>query len=203
MAASQQDAINFVNLHCGAKKLAPYRDYGVTDFLQYHRDPTIASQISLAEMQKSWALYLKWYERKDAGGGSRYDKPIDFFYKEGGAKTTAPTINVDKQAAGAKAAQLKGFGQCNYFAEMTYALLQKPAVGKMAGKGPRVEKIATPGHNWVIVNRDAPQGDWVVVDLWLYALGIPFDKSIGLASNAAIQFYKMPIQAIMTWNPNK
>ena len=46
MAASQQDAINFVNLHCGAKKLAPYRDYGVTDFLQYHRDPTIASQIS-------------------------------------------------------------------------------------------------------------------------------------------------------------
>lgn len=202
MPASQQDALSFVNTHCGSKKLAAYRDYAVTDFLQYYNVKDIAAQISVAEMQKSWALFSKWHDRSDPGAGAAYPKSVDFFYTEGANKTTAPTNNVDKAAKGAKAAQLKGFGQCNYFAEMTYALLKKPAVGKMAGKGPLVEKISTPGHNWVIVNRDAPKADWVVVDLWLYALGVPFDKCVCLAKNAAIPFYEMSIKLILKWDSN-
>jgi len=160
------------------------------------------NHISNAELQKSWALFLKWHDRSDPGGGAAYPKPVDFYYTEGTNKTTAPTINVEKTTKGAKAAQLKGFGQCNYFAEMTYNLLKKPAVGKMAGKGPLVEKISTPGHNWVIVNRDAPQADWIVVDLWLHALGVPLDKCVCLATDAVIEFYQQPIRLILKWDSN-
>ena len=200
MAASQENALYFVSLHCGARKAASYRDYGVTDFLGFYKEFT--EVITKPEIQKTWALFLKWYERKDPGGGAAYQKSVDFNYKDGADNNTAPTMNVDKQAAGAKAAQLKGFGQCNYFAEMAYGLLKKPAVGKMTGKGPRVKKVSTPNHNWVIVNHDGPKADWVVVDLWLLALGVPYDKCVCLASKAAVAFYEKKITGVLEWDPN-
>jgi len=96
-----------------------------------------------------------------------------------------------------------GWGQCDYFGLMAYNNLKKPAVGKMAGKAPIVSKISTPGHNWVIVNQDAPKANWMLVDLWLYAMGVPYNKSI-CPYSSGIGFQDMKVTPItgFTYNPN-
>jgi hypothetical protein len=90
-----------------------------------------------------------------------------------GSPSTGPTVG-----SGAKQAVLKGIGQCEYFATQAYAALK---VGGKKGSVPRVDKISTPGHNWVLVNyspKDNSSDKWVAVDYWLLALGVPRDKCI-------------------------
>src|SRR3954451_12313333 len=129
MPTSGKDALAFVTPRFQSKQI---RDYAVSDFLLYS-DMT-AKGTTLADLQKTWALYLKWKTLADnnkeyySANGTAFKKPVKFFYTEGADKTTPPTI-LDKKGAGTKEAELKGVGQCEYFAGLAYANLKTPATG--------------------------------------------------------------------------
>ena len=174
---SLDDALKYVNLKTSAAK--KYREYAVSDFSNYVDQ--IKKHIPPAELQKTWALYLKWAglckanaQQWSSANGQAYatnEAARKFNYTMSASK--APTLG-----AGAQKAVVNGVGQCEYFATQAYAALK---VGGKKGTVPRIDKISTPGHNWVLVNYSpkSKSGDQLVaVDYWLLALGAPRDKCI-------------------------
>jgi hypothetical protein len=174
---SLDDALKYVNLKTsGAKK---YREYAVSDFSNYIDQ--IKNHISPAELQKTWALYLKWAglckanaQQWSSANGQPFatnEAARKFNYTMGAS--TAPTLG-----SGAQKAVVNGVGQCEYFATQAYAALK---VGGKKGTVPRIDKISTPGHNWVLVNyspKSKSPDHLVAVDYWLLALGTARDKCI-------------------------
>lgn len=174
---SLDDALKYVNLKTsGAKK---YREYAVSDFSNYI--DSIKKHMPPEELQKTWALYLKWAglctanaQQWSSANGQSYatnEAARKFNYTMNAAK--APTLG-----AGAQKAVVNGVGQCEYFATQAFAALK---VGGKKGTVPRVDKIATPGHNWVLVNyspKAKTAEQLVAVDYWLLALGVARDKCI-------------------------
>jgi hypothetical protein len=211
---SLADAMKYVNrLTTFAKQL---RDYAVSDFLLYRSwiEPPVTS---LDELQKTWALYLKWKELCKANPSqwsSSNGQPFSaspaarkFRYIKGGAADVAPTLYsmTDPKLPGMIDAELKGVGQCEYFATQAYQALK---AGGKPGTVPRVDKISTPGHNWVLVNyspddgneSDSESANWVAVDYWLLALGVPKAKCICAWTDAVLRF-KPPFKFIETYTP--
>lgn len=134
------------------------------------------------DFQKTWALYAKWValckgnpQQWFSANGQAFEtneQARKFNYTMGSSEG-GPTLG-----SGAQQAVLKGVGQCEYFATQAYAALK---VGGKKGSVPRVDKISTPGHNWVLVNystKDDSSDQWVAVDYWLLALGAPRAKCI-------------------------
>ena len=174
---SLDDALKYVNLKTGGAK--KYREYAVSDFSNYIDN--IKKHMPPAELQKTWALYLKWAglcranaQQWSSANGQAFvtnEAARKFNYSMSASK--APTLG-----SGAQKAVVNGVGQCEYFATQAYAALK---VGGKKGTVPRIDKISTPGHNWVLVNY-SPKSDaadhLVAVDYWLLALGAPRDKCI-------------------------
>lgn len=223
MAIKVEDALKFVKPHISeVKKL---RDYAVSDFLGYI--DIVKDYAELEEVQKTWALYLKWKDlcnsdkaKYSSANGTAFKPEVQFVYKVGKTVAEAPTLvdkvktikehatntkgkEVDLKKDGYREATLRGVGQCEYFAQQAYGHLKVPA--KTGSVAPLVRKIATPGHNWVIVNYDDESQNkpelWVQVDFWLAALGLPLDKCICAYSKRAVQF-KEKIEIVLTYDPN-
>lgn len=223
MAIKVDDALKFVKPHISeVKKL---REFAVSDFLGYI--DIVKEHAPLEELQKTWALYLKWTAlcaidkgKYYSANGSAFKPEVSFVYKMGASEDEAPTLidkvktlkehaaatkakEVDLKKDGYREAILRGVGQCEYFAQQAYGHLKVPA--KTGSVGPLVRKIATPGHNWVIVNYDdeslSKPDLWVQVDFWLAALGVPIDKSICAYSKRAVQF-REKIEVVLTYDPN-
>jgi hypothetical protein len=206
------DALQYVNrLTFFAKD---YRNWAVSDFLLYKDwiDPPITT---LAEQQKTWALYLKWAALADSNpktwsssNGTAFNESADvrkFRYTPGADKDTKPTLEPASKSAlpsTQREVTLAGVGQCEYFATQAYQALK---AGGAPGKVPRVDKVATPGHNWVLVNYSATPGSsptWVAVDYWLLALGVPKAKCVCAWDKAALRFSE-PFEFVETFNPDK
>jgi hypothetical protein len=199
---SLKDAHDYVTTK--TKSADKYREYAVSDFLNYRT--MIQDHMEVQELQKTWALYLKWKMMCDAnpqqwssanGRAFTVNLPVQKFNYTLGTKDTPPTLGT-----GAQMAIVKGVGQCEYFATQAFQMLK--TWGK-EGTVPRVDKIATPGHNWVIVNysdKDPIGDNLVAVDAWLLALGVPRAKCICPWKKAAIQF-SQPFKFIETFNPDK
>ena len=171
------DALKYVNLKTSSAK--KYREYAVSDFSNYIEP--LKKHIPPAELQKTWALYLKWSglckanaQQWSSANGQAYvtNEPArKFNYTMSAAK--APTLG-----SGAQKAVVNGVGQCEYFATQAFAALK---VGGKKGTVPRIDKISTPGHNWVLVNyspKTESTDRRVAVDYWLLALGAPREKCI-------------------------
>ncbi len=204
-AVTGQVALSFVNARFKSKAI---RNYAVSDFASYTE--IAAKGTSLTELQKTWALYLKWAALADANpgeyssaNGKSFSNSVKFFYTEGGDTDTAPTI-VSAKGANTKEAELKGVGQCEYFAGLAYRDLSTPRTGSNAA--PVVRKVATKGHNWVLVNMDAKKDNAMVyVDYWLFALGVPALNCVCLGTNSVMSSLDLDmswIKVIETWNPN-
>jgi hypothetical protein len=205
MPIAGKDAMSFVNQHFTSKQI---RNYAVSDFLNY-RD-WAAAWAPWAEFQKTWALYLKWKALAAANhdyasaNGTAFRIPVKFFYTEAAETDTvtdaaAPTLE-GTQVTGSKPAELKGVGQCEYFADLAYGNMKmRSPVGRT---GPLVQKIATPGHNWVRANGDAPEADIVYVDYWLFAMGVPAAKSVCLSGKSVFSTTGMTVKVLKTYNPN-
>jgi hypothetical protein len=213
---SLADALKYVNRLTTFGK--QFREYAVSDFLLY-RDWIEPPITSLDELQKTWALYLKWKALCDANpsqwsssNGQQFTQSPSarkFRYINGASSKIAPTLHLmtDPRQPGMKEAELKGVGQCEYFATQAYQALK---AGGDPGKVPRVDKISTPGHNWVLVNyspddgndEDSESPNWIAVDYWLLALGVPRAKCICAWSEATLKF-KPPFQFVETFNPHK
>lgn len=188
--------------------LAPdkYRNYAVSDFARYRS--IVEKNASAAELQKTWALYLKWVALSKANPGtygSPNGKPFNptkkFRYERGGGKDGAPKLCPDTQQLGGEVreAELHGVGQCEYFAGLAYAALTR---GGKDGKIPRVDKVSTPGHNWVLVNYSEDQSTsphWIAVDYWFKALGLPPKKYI--CSYDSFYWRGQELEFVETWNP--
>jgi len=164
---SLEDALKYVNLKTSAAK--KFREYAVSDFTNYKE--LVGKHMPADEFQKTWALYLKWSTLCKANPQQWFSANGQAFETNEGARkfnytlgapSTGPTVG-----SGAKQAVLKGVGQCEYFATQAFAALK---VGGKKGSVPRVDKISTPGHNWVLVNystRDDSSDKWVAVDYWV------------------------------------
>jgi hypothetical protein len=198
---SLEDALKYVNAK--TKAADKFREYAVSDFLRYKKD--VEKVTTAEELQKTWALYLRWKKMCDANyqqwyspNGQAFDtdlKSRTFNYTEG-SPSTGPTIG-----SGPKQAVVKGIGQCEYFATQAYQMLK---VGGKKGTVPRVDKISTPGHNWVLVNfseNDEDGDNLVAVDVWLLALGVKRDECICAWQNASWRF-DPPFEPIETFNPD-
>jgi hypothetical protein len=225
MAIKIEDALKFIRPHLSeVKKL---RDYAVSDFLGYIS--IVQDYADLEEGQKTWALYLKWKDlvASDSGkysssNGTSFKPEIPFVYKNGKDKEEAPTIvpgvktlkeyvaqkkgsvkEAELKKDGYREATLRGVGQCEYFAQQAYGHLKVPA--KSGTTAPLIKKIATPGHNWVIVNYDDESAKkpelWVIVDFWLAALGLSADKYVCAYNKRAVKF-KEDIEVVFTYDPN-
>jgi hypothetical protein len=115
MAVTGLQAMAFVNPRFQSKQI---RNYAVSDFLLYTE--IAAKGAPLAELQKTWALYLKWKALADvnkeysSANGTAFKSSVKFFYKEGADTDTPPTI-VSAKGSDTKEAELKGVGQCEYF----------------------------------------------------------------------------------------
>ncbi len=207
-------AMDHVNRRIPDNLRRKYRNYAISDFLPYR---SWLSTAPLAECQKSWALFLKWnllcnanrskwgagQAGKDFGSG---DPSTRFCYDHGANHTQAPTI----AANGAHQATLQGVGQCGYFAVDAFKRLK---LGGRRHPVPRVDRVATPGHNWVLVNynpnRPNDTSSWIIVDVWLMALGLPVDETICehadvVSSNANLQPIYTPANITIkeTYDPN-
>ena len=89
-----------------------------------------------------------------------------------------------------------------YFATQAYQALK---AGGAAGTTPRVDKISTPGHNWVIVNHSSDASSsphWVAVDYWLLALGFPKTGCICAWDKMTPLRFSEPFKVIETFNPD-
>ena len=203
MATTGIVALTYTTTRCRPDR---FQGFAVSDFLGYRT--MVANRMPLAELQKTWALYLKWKAlantdgRYSSANGKTFDRPVRVFYTAGPNRNTAPTIHATN-IAGASVTDLRGVGQCEYFAMGAYADLKIPARGGQPA--PIVQKIATPGHNWVLVNGDAAnQNDFVCVDYWLFAMGIPRPQCICLTpqSLTPVLLNMARIDYIKTWDPN-
>ena len=212
LVATQTDSKTWVQKFVSESQVKKFRNYAVTDLTQYidtdgkSSSDWISKYIPDAELHHAWALYEKWHTRTDGAYGGVYPKEIQFQYVPGKNRMTKPTIDVAKGTAGAKQAKMVGWGQCDYFAKMAYNKLSVPAVGPMAGKAPIVTKLSTPGHNWVIVNyQPAQKANWMLVDLWLYAMGVPYNNSICPTSGGIVGFQDQKITPLngSTYDPNQ
>lgn len=189
-----------------------YRNWAVSDFLLYREwiDPPVTT---LEEQQKTWALYLKWAELAKANptqwgsaNGSAFNDNAEtrkFRYTPGADKASPPTLLPASKAmlpSTQREVTLAGVGQCEYFATQAYQALK---AGGPLGTVPRVDKVATPGHNWVLVNYSATLSsspNWVAVDYWLLALGVSKAKCICGWDKAVLRF-NPPFEFIETFNP--
>jgi hypothetical protein len=212
---SLDDALAFVRKHTALA--TKYRDYAVSDFLNYMDWVKPPEGISDAEYQKTWALYLKWKQLCNANYADWYSangtpfvknpETRKFRYTPGGVAATAPTIHkaTDPRSAAMIEATLAGVGQCEYFATQAYQALK---IRGKAGTTPRVDKVSTPGHNWVLVNYSPRDGNergrespnWVAVDYWLLALGVPPGECICRYDQGFIRF-PPPFRFVETFNP--
>ena len=165
------DALKYVNLKTsGAKK---YREYAVSDFSNYIEE--IKKHIPPAELQKTWALYLKWSglckanaQQWSSANGQAYvtNEPArKFNYTMSAAK--APTLG-----SGAQKAVVNGVGQCEYFATQAFAALK---VGGRKGQCralTRSQHPATTGCSSITPPRPSPPTDasqWTI-GCWRLAL---------------------------------
>jgi hypothetical protein len=153
-----------------------YRNWAVSDFA-LNRDWIDPPVTSLDELQKTWALYLKWAALCDtnlttwsSSNGKAFAESPDtrkFRYTLGKDKDTAPTLEPASKAAlpgTQREVTLAGVGQCEYFATQAVQALR---AGGAPGKVPRADKVATPGHNWMLVNYSSALGSspfWIAVD---------------------------------------
>jgi hypothetical protein len=200
---SLDEALKYVNTK--TRSANKFREYAVSDFSRYKEQ---VEQLTTAdELQKTWALYLKWtnmcvgnYQQWYSANGQAFstnESARKFNYTPGSADT-GPTIGT-----GPKQATVNGIGQCEYFATQAFQSLK---LGGKKGTVPRVDKIATPGHNWVLVNyskeNDPDGNNLVAVDAWLLALGVDRDDCICPWQQAAWQF-KPPFKIEETFNPDK
>ena len=211
MALTLTQALSYTKKNIGMIKSA-YRNYAVSDFLGY-RDWIAPPIVTLADLQKTWALYLKYMALSgaDHSYGSSNGTPYGvnakkFWYTPGADATTAPTLHAGRPTPQGLATEieLKGVGQCEYFATQAYQALKS---GGPTGTVPRVEKVSTPMHNWVLVNRSHAadnKGDWVAVDLWLFAMGVAERQSVCAWSVANPQFGPphQTITVVETFNPD-
>lgn len=193
-----------------------FRNYAVSDFLGYTdwvRPSKTKFVVTIDEFQKTWALYNWWKEKCKADAASwssangtafnHKEELRKFLYKPGASEQLEPAVTTWKKAPfpiGHKEAKLDGVGQCEYFATQAYQAL----VGNKSDKtAPLIEKISTPGHNWVVVNRvkDTLPANWIVVDYWLFALGVPKKNSICKWDDAMIGFEPDAIKVVESFNP--
>ena len=211
MALQLKEAQAYVNRCIGVMK-GPYRNYAVSDFINYI-DWIEPPKATLADLQKTWALYLKWaalckanHQYGSANGTAFSPQMVKkFWYTPGASAKNEPTLHAQKPNPQglAKEIELKGVGQCEYFATQAYQALKAQGA---AGTTPRVEKVSTPGHNWVLVNRSHGADntdDWVAVDLWLFAMGVAADKCICAWKFANPQFGPNEIKVVEEFNPDE
>ena len=209
MALSAEDAMKFVKPLTMLSK-TELAKFVVSDFGTF--PDTTRKKATHSAYQAVWARHLAYGAAVQANSsiampnGGKLTKPIAFSYDEGKDNKTAPTIKGAK-AGGKIVAEVTGAGECAYFAGRAFSDLKsgKALKGKPA---PLVQQVADPSvpHNFVMVNMDAEdQDDWVMVDYWLYTLGIPWDKCVCLVGNVpdGLQFYAGKLKIINTYNPNK
>jgi hypothetical protein len=202
---SLEDALKYVNLKTSAAK--KYREYAVSDFSNYIDQ--LKNHVTSAELQKTWALYLKWSGLCKANAQQWSSANGQAFATNEGARkfnytmkaSAAPTLG-----SGAQKAVVNGVGQCEYFATQAFAAL---SVGGKKGTVPRVDKVSTPGHNWVLVNyspKDESSDRTVAVDYWLLALGVAREKCICAFTTFQTEweneFSLSPISIVKTVNPD-
>ncbi|MEL6104821.1 MAG: hypothetical protein AAFU85_02235 [Planctomycetota bacterium] len=181
MPLTYQQAMVHVQRHTARHKLR-FRNFAVSDFTDYKDDSR--RWASGQDFRKVWALHEKWAGLCKTSGRRWGSANGKFFYENERARTFrflpygnvthVPTLYQDRQAgipAGTERVVLSGVGQCEYFAAQAFSALSKRG---RQGTVPRIDKISTYMHNWVLVNSDAPnQDDWIAVDYWMYALGAP------------------------------
>jgi len=219
---SCEDTLKYVNPKILQTKMAKYRNFAVTDWTSYCQDkywfryPTL----SWENWQESYALYMTWHalsgtDKRFSGGGAELDsKDFKTVYYIPAAKPPTPVPPGDlkkptlvtvaeKNEAGVKSTVLKGFGQCDYFAQKSFGMFNSSPKGL---KGPVVEKISTPGHNWAMVNGPAGNnGNWFnmfYVDMWFLACGVPFEECVCFADEAKIKLTYGVYQTLQTFDPN-
>ena len=191
-----------------------YRSWAVSDFIVYKKK-WVDEHVTLEEQQKTWALYLKWAALCNANpaswsssNGTAFTNNLEtrkFRYTPGTDKDKAPTLEASSNAtlpATQREVTLAGVGQCEYFATQAYQALK---AGGAAGTTPRVDKISTPGHNWVIVNHSSDASSsphWVAVDYWLLALGFPKTGCICAWDKMTPLRFSEPFKVIETFNPD-
>lgn len=209
MPLSAADAMKFVKpLTMTSKK--ELCKFVVSDFARF--PATTKGRAPHAAYQGVWARHLAFQAAVASNSsiampnGGKLTKAITFSYDEGKDDNTAPTIKGAKDG-GKVAAELIGAGECAYFASRAFMDLKagKALKGKPA---PLVQQVADPSvpHNFVMVNMDAEdESDWVMVDYWLYALGMPWEKCICPVKDVprGLQFYAGELRIINTYDPNK
>lgn len=205
-------AMQYVRAHTFSGRV--YRDYAVSDFLLY-RDWIKPPITTMKEYQKTWALYLKWTalcganpSQWSSANGTAFnasEQSRKFRFKPGTQIDEPPTLHpyAIPSTSGTTEATLKGVGQCEYFAMNAFQALK---AGGKTGEVPRVDKVATPGHNWVLVNYSpaAPKNTstWIAVDFWLLALGVPSTKCVCEWKNASLKFGPDDLEIVETFNPD-
>ncbi|HEU4687055.1 MAG TPA: hypothetical protein VFS23_01775 [Vicinamibacterales bacterium] len=123
----------------GAKK---YREYAVSDFSNYV-DSIKWAGLCTANPQPWSSANGQSYATNEAARKFNYTINV----------SKAPTLGV-----GAQKAVVNGVGQCEYFATQAFAALK---VGGKKGTVPRVDKIATLGHNPVSLTNGSAVGLYV------------------------------------------
>lgn len=208
MALSAADAMKFVTplTMTSKKELAKFV---VSDFGTF--PDTTKGKATHAAYQAVWARHLAYSAAVKSNSslavpnGGKLSKVFTFSYDEGKDDKTAPTVKGAKDG-GKITAEIIGAGECAYFAGRAFSDLKsgKALKGKPA---PLIQQVADPTipHNFVMVNMDADdEKDWVMVDYWLYALGIPWEKCVCPVGSVpkGLQFYAGKLRIINTYDPN-
>jgi hypothetical protein len=106
---------------------------------------------------------------------------------------------VSSRGDGVKEAELKGGGQCEYFADLAYGNMK---MRSPAGRpGPIVRKVAVPMHNWVLANGGADDAEVVCIDYWLFAMGVPAASCVCLQPKYAFEFDRAKIKTLKIYDP--
>ena len=209
MPLSAEDALKYVKpLTMTSKK--ELQKFVVSDFARF--PGTTKGKATHAAYQAVWARHLAFAAATatqpslSMPNGGKLSKALSFSYDEGKNDNVAPTVKGAKDG-GKIVAEIIGAGECAYFASRAFQDLKsgKALKGKTA---PLIEQVADPSvpHNFCMVNRDAPdQADWVMVDYWLYALGIPWEKCVCQVGDVPddLAFYSGKLRIINTYDPNK
>ncbi len=202
-----QKALQFANTHTSRLRRR-LRGYAVSDF-----QPYITHAFRYRENRQTYdeahALYTFWCDlcKRNPGmwsatTGRQFvgnDRERKIKYTPNADHSIPPTYVIDDGAAlaqGEYRTELRGVGQCNYFADLAFADLTSV---RLPNRTPEIKKISTPGHNWVVVNSNAGRTrDMVGVDMWMYAYGASQADSIGVFSNAA--YYSANFRTVSTSN---
>lgn len=209
MALTAIEAMKYVSpLTMTSKK--ELSKFVVSDFGRF--PGTTKGKATHAAYQAVWARHLAYAVAVKSNSslavpnGGKLSKAYAFSYDEGKDDNTAPTVKGAKDG-GKITAEIIGAGECAYFAGRAFADLKagKALKGKPA---PLVQQVADPSipHNFVMVNMDAEdQDDWVMVDYWLYALGIPWEKCVCAVKSVprGLQFFAGELRIINTYDPNR